>query len=368
MTLENHNISSFKSVHPEFRLNGGSFDESVLNSLLRRFKERGEAYEQSVGSFVLEWLNNEEYVRVQTSGSTGKPKIIKIKKQHMFASAKATAKRFKLPEKTTALLCLPADFIAGKMMLVRAMVMGWHIDLVPPQSNPLSQVSQQYDFCAMTPFQLAHSLPKIQLLKKLIVGGGAISTSLNKKIQGLSVKIYETYGMTETVTHIAARRVNPEKKKETPRPFKTLANVTLSQDGRECLVIKAPAITKELVVTNDLVKLITNKKFVWLGRVDNVINSGGVKLFSEQIEKKLEPLIEVPFFIAAIPDESLGERVALFVEQEPPFILEKKEVDSAMLSAYEFPKTVFTLPFFERTENGKVMRKNTVLKALNSKK
>ena len=176
MTSVKLNISSFKDIHPKFRLNDKSCDKKALNNLVRRFKEGGEAYEQSVGSFVLDWLNNEEYVTVQTSGSTGKPKAIKIKKQHMFNSANATAKHFKLPEETTALLCLPADFIAGKMMLVRAMVMGWHIDLVPPQSNPLSQVSKHYDFCAMTPFQLAHSLPKIHLLKKLIVGGGAISS------------------------------------------------------------------------------------------------------------------------------------------------------------------------------------------------
>ena len=358
------NKSYFKDVHPGFAINGCNYNKTALNDLGERFRGCKESYKRAIGSFILDWLNDDDCVTVQTSGSTGKPKSIKIKKVQMVNSAIATARRFELPEKTTALLCLPAGFIAGKMMLVRAMVMGWHIDLVPPQSNPLDQVFRAYDFCAMTPFQLEHSLSKVHLLKKLIVGGGAISTSLNKKLIDLPVKIYETYGMTETVTHVAVRRVNPKKNKEIARPFKVFKDVVLSQDNRGCLMIKAPMVASDLVVTNDLVKLVTHKEFVWLGRVDNVINSGGVKLYPEQIEKKLQPFIEKPFFIVGVPDELLGVRVALFVEQKESFVFKENSGAREVVNAYEFPKKIYTVTHFERTENGKIRRKNTVNKAL----
>ena len=147
-----------------------------------------------MGSFILDWLNGKSYVTVHTSGSTGTPKSIKVNKAHMVNSAKATAKHFNLPEKTTALLCLPAHYIAGKMMLVRAMVLGWRIDMAQPKTNPLDYVYRRYEFCAMTPLQLDNSLSRLHLLKKLIVGGGPISPSLYKRLQEVKTKIYETYG------------------------------------------------------------------------------------------------------------------------------------------------------------------------------
>ncbi len=350
-------------LHPKFRLNGESHNIESLKRFANSFIEEGEPYEESVGSFLLEWFNDKKYVTVQTSGSTGAPKAIKIKKQHMVNSAIATAKHFKLPEKTTALLCLPVNFIAGKMMLVRALTLGWYLDIAQPKSNPLDTIYRIYDFCAMTPFQLDNSLSRLHVLSKLIVGGGAISAVLKARIQGVGTKIYETYGMTETVTHIAARRVNPKKAKEFPIPFKALSKVTLEQDERGCLVIKAPQVSTDPVVTNDLVDLLTYKKFIWLGRVDNVINSGGVKLYPEQIEQKLSPIITTPYFVAGIPDNALGEKVALFVEQEAPFIFDEKVIKE-VLGVYEFPKTIFNTPRFDRTENGKIQRGQTVRKVL----
>jgi len=352
-------------IHPKFMLNGQSYSTESLRGEARNFIELGEPYQESVGTFILEWLNNKKYVTVRTSGSTGAPKAIKIKKWHMVNSAKATAKHFKLQEETTALLCLPADFIAGKMMLVRAIVLGWHIDMTRPKANPLDAIYRKYDFCAMTPFQLDNSMSRMHLLSKLIVGGGAISPNLKQRLANLSTKVYETYGMTETVTHVAARRVNPKKAKELPIPFKALAKVTIDQDDRGCLVIKAPAVSSDPVVTNDLVDILTYKKFIWLGRVDNVINSGGIKLYPEQIEQKLAQGIEVPFFVAGIPDDSLGERIALFVEQEEPFSWDKSQVSQEIFKAYEFPKSIYTLDRFERTENGKIKRGQTTRKALN---
>ena len=353
----------FVRIHPKFKLNGCSYTIDSLTKQAHDFIEKGEPYEEAVGRFILDWLNDKKNVRVQTSGSTGDPKRIKIKKIHMVNSAKATALHFKLPEKTTALLCLPANFIAGKMMLVRAMVLGWHLDMARPKSNPLGNVYKRYDFCAMTPFQLDNSLARLHVLKKLIVGGGTISSSLQARVQDIKTKVYETYGMTETVTHIAARRINSNKKKEFPIPFKTLNKVTVAIDERDCLIIKAPHVSVDPVVTNDSVALITYKKFVWLGRIDNVINSGGLKLYPEQIEHKLNPIIESPFFVAGVPDNVLGEKLALFVEQEEEFIFSKSDYDLSSFNAVEVPKIVCTLARFERTANGKVQRGQTVKKA-----
>lgn len=361
----NTDDNRFVRIHPKFKLNGQSHHIESLKGQAYGFIKEGEPYEESVGNFLLDWLNDKKYIKVQTSGSTGAPKAIKIKKRHMVNSAKATAKHFKLPEKTTALLCLPADFIAGKMMLVRALVLGWHIDMTQPKANPLDNVYRRYDFCAMTPFQLDNSLSRLHLLSKLIVGGGALSYSLTKRLQQVPTKIYETYGMTETVTHIAVRRVNPKKEKSNPNPFKALSKVSLEQDERGCLVIKAPAVSSDPVVTNDLVELITYKKFVWLGRVDNVINSGGIKLYPEQIEQKLATDLQIPFFIAGVPDDSLGEKVGLFVEQEEPFTFSRDNYNPGLFDKYEFPKSIYTIPRFERTENGKLKRGQTVRKVIN---
>ncbi len=359
-----NNPERYVRVHPKFKLNGIQHSIESLRAQAYEFIKEGEPYEESVGSFLLDWLNDKKYIRVHTSGSTGVPKTIKVKKIHMVYSAKATAKHFKLPEKTTVLLCLPAAYIAGKMMLVRALVLGWHIDMAQPKANPLDNVYRRYEFCAMTPLQLDNSLSRLHLLTKLIVGGGSISPSLVQRVQNVSTKIYETYGMTETVTHIAARRVNPKKKKEGILPFKALSKVSLSMDDRQCLVIKAPMVSSDPVVTNDLVELLTYKKFIWLGRIDNVINSGGIKLHPEQIEQKLAPMIDIPFFVAGLPDDALGEKLVLFVEQEEAFAFTASDYDMSAFGAYEFPKVIIPIPRFTRTENGKLQRGQTVRSAL----
>lgn len=351
---------TIKRVHPKFRLNGVAHKRGSLKSQAYGFIKEGEPYEESVGEFLLDWLDQKDYILVNTSGSTGTPKAIKINKIHMIHSALATGKHFGLPEKTTALLCLPARYIAGKMMLVRALVLGWHIDMALPKANPLDNVYRRYDFCAMTPFQLDNSLSRLHLLGKLIVGGGAIPASLLPKVQEVTTKIYETYGMTETVTHIAARRVNPKKNKHVPSPFKTLDKVTVESDERGCLVIKAPQVSTDPVVTNDLVEVLTYKKFIWKGRIDNVINSGGVKLHPEQIEYKLGTVLTEPFFMASVPDDKLGERLVLFIEQEHPSVRSELINSVENLDRYEYPKEIISIPSFLRTRTGKIKRGQTV--------
>jgi O-succinylbenzoic acid--CoA ligase len=352
-------------VHPEFRLNKKHLDLEQLRFAAEHFIKDGEAYEVEIGKFLLDWLDKKDFIKLKTSGSTGTPKTIKVKKKSMVNSAQATGKFFDLPEKTTALLCLPADYIAGKMMLVRAMVLGWHLDTTLPKSNPLDQVFKRYDFCAMTPFQLDNSLSRLHLLKKLIVGGGTISVHLKNIVQGIKTKIYETYGMTETVSHIAAMRVNPKKTKKHVWAFKVFPDVLISQDERGCLVINAPKISEEPVVTNDVVELLTYKKFLWKGRADNVINSGGIKIHPEQVEKKLQEIIMQRFFITSLPDSTLGERLVLFVEQEfsEEALAKLKEKISGLksLDRYERPKKIYFIERFEETPTGKINRQNTLI-------
>ena len=344
-------------VHPEFQLNGTSYKACGLRDFAQEIQKTGELYEQELGEFILDWLNDKDYVLVNTSGSTGAPKSIKLLKKHMINSAKATGKRFKLEAGTTALHCLPTRFIAGKLMLVRAVILGWKLDVVPPKSNPLDQVLKRYDFSAMTPFQLDNSIAGMHLLAKLIVGGGPFSQTLKELVQDCPTKIYETYGMTETVTHIAVRRVNSKKNRETEPPFKTLSKVTVSKDERGCLVIKAPKVATDPIVTNDLVDLISYKKFQWLGRIDNVVNSGGIKLYPESIEKKLAHQIDVPFIVGAEQDDALGERLILVIECDS---FDASRLNFEVLGKYETPKRIFCTPKFVRTHNGKVKRGATL--------
>lgn len=350
-------------THPEFRLNKQHFTNAQLRQVAYSLIKEGEPFEEKIGSFLLDWLKPSPYIEAQTSGSTGTPKKIRLKKQHMLNSAMATARFFKLPVGTRALLCLPADYIAGKMMLVRAMYLGWHLDTVLPSSNPLDQVFKVYDFSAMTPFQLDNSIARLHLIKKLIIGGGTVSPKIRKMVAEVDSKIYETYGMTETCSHIAAKRLNPKKKKPT-KAFKLLPNINISQDDRECLVIKAPNISDEEIVTNDVVEIVTYKKFIWKGRYDNVINSGGIKLFPEQIERKLNNILDKRFFITSMPDDSLGEKLVLFVEddfsEETLEKLKRKIDELETLDKYEKPRKIYLIEKFEETPNGKIHRENTI--------
>lgn len=357
---------SMPSVHSAFKINKLHLDDDDLSKLAYNFIKEGEAYEGEVGDFLLDWLKPVEFIEVTTSGSTGKPKKIKVRKEHMINSALATGKFFDLPAGSTALMCLPAKYIAGKMMLVRAMVMGWEIDLVPPSSNPLDHLYKTYDFCAMTPFQLDNSLSRLHLIKNLIVGGGAVSNNLQEMVQGLNTKVYETFGMTETVSHIAAKRLNGKKKKASL--FKLMPNVHISVDSRNCLVIKAPLISDEVLITNDVVEIATYKKFYWKGRYDNVVNSGGIKLFPEDIERRLSEVIDGRFFLIGMPDNALGEKLVLFVEadfsEELVAELQTKINAVADLHKYEIPKKIYLIQKFEETTNGKIHRKNTLISKL----
>ncbi|MCZ4318706.1 AMP-binding protein [Aequorivita viscosa] len=348
-------------LHPKFKFNGEAFSSAeALAKRAKRLFEAGKNDESAIGKFILEWLDEHDFIIVKTSGSTGVPKEIKLQKKHVFNSAEATVNYFDIKEETKALLCLPAEYIAGKMMLVRAMIAGWNLHTATPGRNPLENQNGDFDFTAMVPYQVFHSLADLHKVKKLIIGGGAVPWKLEEQLQALPTKIFATYGMTETISHIAARPINGTEKSTL---FTALPKVDFSQNENGCLQINASEISEELVVTNDVVELISSTSFKFLGRIDNVINTGGVKVHPEMIEEKLSLHINTPFFIASETDEALGERVILVVEGNNTSKPEDYLDVFGKLSAYEKPKKIYNTPQFIYTETGKIKRAE-VLKML----
>ncbi|AUC15511.1 O-succinylbenzoic acid--CoA ligase [Tenacibaculum sp. SZ-18] len=354
----------FSQIHSSFKLNGIRFNSKA--DLIEYVKTSF----SSTHDFFVNWFNDEDYLIVQTSGSTGKPKPIKLLKEQMINSALATGAFFEIKENTTALLCMSVDYIAGKMMLVRAMVLGWDLDIFNAVSNPLSLTDKNYHFSAMVPLQLEKSLDQIERIDKLIVGGGVVSESLKSKILKVKTEIFATYGMTETITHIAVKKLN--QLKERPSFYKVLPNVKIYIDQRNCLMINAPLVANEIVLTNDVVQLVSENEFEWLGRYDNVINSGGIKLHPEKIEHKLSKLIQNRFFTVGIKDERLGEKLVLVIENNATEINSEEVIkrinEFPEIKKYEVPKEIYFVKSFIETETKKVQRRKTMDLVLNTSK
>lgn len=338
---------TYKNVHNQFKLNGFHLNKEDLCRVSYCLIKEGDEFEKSIGDFLLDWFDDKSYIDLQTSGTTGVPKIIRTNKQTMVNSALATGDFFELRPGDKALYCLPTKYIAGKMMLVRSFILGLDIDFVAPSSHPLTKNETKYDFVAMVPLQAENSLEGLKDVKKLIVGGAKMSKSLEKRLLKGKTEVYETYGMTETITHIAAKKIGE-------KAFSILPNIQISQNDKNCLVIDAPKISNELIVTNDLVELINDHQFVFLGRIDHVVNSGGIKLIPEQIEEKLAHGIHSRFFVGGIADAVLGEKLVLVIEGEKQALAEHIY---SLLDKYEKPKEVFYIDKFIETENGKIKRK-----------
>jgi o-succinylbenzoate---CoA ligase len=253
--------------------------------------------------------------------------------------------------------------------LVRALTLGWHIDIVEPISNPLKELKKEYDFSAMVPMQLKNSLSDIHKIKKLIIGGGVVTQELEMQLQSISTEVYATFGMTETCTHIAVKKLNQftniDSNTSEKLHYKVLPNVSISQDHRNCLVINASKIAENQIVTNDIVEIVSETEFKWLGRFDTVINSGGVKLHPEEIEKKLSKIITQRFFVAGVPDKVLGEKLILVIEEN----ITSKAVEEFLkiqlmsdfrkiknITNYEIPKEIHFVENFIETETKKIQR------------
>lgn len=339
-------------IHSDFKLNGKSFSYLELLGEANFLAYNGTVYEKEIGKFLLEWLNKDDFIFVQTSGSTGIPKKIYIPKKAMIASAIATGTFFNLQPKTTALLCLSAEYIAGKMMLVRALQLGLELDYVAPSSNPLNEVSKEYDFVAMVPLQVDASIAHLYRIKKLIIGGAKLNSGLIERLVKLETKIYETYGMTETVSHIALKRIGE-------KCFTILPSISIHVDDRNCLIIEAPNLYPEKIITNDIVELLSDKQFILKGRVDSVINSGGIKIYPEELEEKLSLKLEKRFFFSSVIDEKYGEQLILIIEGKAFDI--KHEIFEGF-SKFQVPKAIFFLDEFVEAGNNKINRKSTKAK------
>jgi len=319
--------------------------------------------------FLAEWHNDSPTMLVHTSGSTGKPKPMLVEKRRMEASARMTCDFLGLSEGDTALLCMSLDYIAGKMMVVRSLVRGLRLVCVEPSGTPLRDLfrpllaspnlreEMSIDFAAMVPMQVWNTLQvpeqreRLMLIRQLIIGGGAIDDALAAELRAFPHAVWSTYGMTETLSHVALRRLSGPEATDWYTP---MTGVSLSQTADGCLVVDAPAVHDGLLVTNDMVALAPDGRFRILGRKDNVICSGGLKIQAEEVERLLRPHLRVPYLISKRPDPKFGEAVVLLTEGDAG---EARRVCEEVLPKYWQPKHYVGVLQIPLTETGKPARR-----------
>ncbi|MCR9172841.1 MAG: AMP-binding protein [bacterium] len=321
-----------------------------------QFHTDDSSIQDAVHSFINQWSNDDDFLHVKTSGSTGTPKTIRILKLHARSSARMTGSYLGLYTGQNALLCLSPDTIAGKMMIVRALEWNLNLHVVSPSANPFKNITQPMHFVAMVPYQTQRVIeenPEVFHNKmQLIIGGGPIPAGLESKIRRLPCQSYHTFGMTETISHIALRNLSKKNSK-----FRLLNGVSAGIENGK-LQISAPHLGVDNIVTNDCVTFHGPREFEWHGRLDFVINSGGVKIHPEEVEKRLAPLFDVNFFVIGIPDQQLGERLVLCVESSP-MTIHKTQLEE-LLPKYHVPSKVFFYQKFIYTKSDKINRLATL--------
>jgi O-succinylbenzoic acid--CoA ligase len=300
---------------------------------------------------------------VFTSGSTGKPKQIVHTRQALLNSAKMTCHALQLKQANAALLCLPADKIGGMMIIARCFINKMILYCIQPSANPLVSLNNDihFDLASFTPMQINGIIKYPELfnrandISKILLGGQDISPALQQAVTGMSNQVYATFGMTETVSHIALKRLNGP---NADKYFKTQPGIKINTDDRNCLVIEAPELGQPHLVTNDIIHQISATEFEWLGRYDNVINTGGIKIYPEMVEQQLAVYISLPFFIAGMPDEKTGEKPVIAVEAEKLSNIQIQQITHALnqLEKYHRPKEILLIPHFLKTENNKLLR------------
>ena len=312
----------------------------------------------SLQEFLEEWRDESPYVRVQTSGSTGAPKQMLVEKRRMLASARRTNDFLGLRPGDTALLCMSLDFIAGKMMVVRALERNLKLICVEPSGHPMAMMQKDgLTFAAMVPMQVYNSMQvaeereRLKAIQHLIIGGGAVDEALAQELKDFPNGVWSTYGMTETLSHIALRRLNGDEASEWYTPFPSV-EVSLSEDG--CLVIDAPEVCEERLYTNDMAVLGSNGRFRILGRKDNVICSGGLKIQAEEVERLLRSHLKEPYLVTKRPDARLGEAMVLLTEDS---VSEARQVCERILTKYHQPRAYIHVDHIPLTETGKPARR-----------
>jgi O-succinylbenzoic acid--CoA ligase len=322
------------------------------------------AFAQEAFTFCKDWLDGKDSFVQATSGSTGVPKLQEITRQQLMASATATGAFFGVNSEFKLLCCLNPAYIAGKMMLVRALVWDCEITLIEPNAAPLATQEEPVDLVAMVPLQVEtslsspSSLEKLKAIQTVLIGGAPLSDSLQIALSKEDIAAWQTFGMTETVSHIALAPIGTGE-----LLYQTLPGVEIGVSENQCLWIQSPMSGAEKLETNDSVELRSKNTFVWLGRADFVVNSGGIKLFPEQLEKKINPWMSerypgVSYFFFGEADDRLGKRLVLYVEGEASqFNLESLEKElKKLLGKFEVPKKIYLLPQFTYTETGKINR------------
>lgn len=320
--------------------------------------------------FLEKWFDASPVIIVHTSGSTGTPKELVVRKDRMMQSARLTCEFLNLQAGDTALLCMNLRYIGAMMVVVRSLVAGLNLIVRPASGHPLSDIEEPLRFAAMVPLQVYNTLrvpeekERLEQTDILIIGGGAVDDSLEAEMSALPTAIYSTYGMTETLSHIALRRLNGDTASKHYYPFPT---VELSLSAESTLVIKAPLICGEVLQTNDIACLYPDGSFTIAGRKDNVINSSGIKIQAEEMEKRLRPFIPVPFVVTSVPDPRLGQALTLLIAGQ----VDVRELESKLqtvLDAYHRPRHIFMTESIPQTENGKTDRAGCRILARQMKK
>lgn len=313
-------------------------------------------WEAKIYQFIVDFLDDKDFIIQQSSGTTGTPKQLKISKKMMVESAKNTIERLDLKWTNKALLCLPVDYIAGKMMIVRSFVAGLNLFWEEPSSMPSLSKYGKMDFCAMVPLQVYNSFSNYEFFKNirnLIIGGSELRSEIMAMFRDVPNNTYETYGMAETCSHIALRKISGEKP---DKYFKTLPNITIRTDKRSCLIINAPYFDSE-IETNDIVEIIDDTQFIWKGRIDNLINSGGIKVKPEELEATIAKIIDEECAVIGVKDDKLGQKIVLIIESD-------KELDTVEISQnlkqhledHQIPKKIVITKELPRTSSFKVDR------------
>ena len=346
----------FSKIHNRFRLNGYYYDRNTLKEVAYNFIKEGDLYETFMGDFILDWLDNSDSIYLSTSISK-KNKIL-VKKQSLVSSAISTGDFLNVSVGDRALHCLPTNYIAGKMMLIRALILGLEIDLISPSKQPFHKNEKIYDFAAMTPIQAFHSIADLGRIKKLIIGGAYLSNALQQSLIRAKINAYETYGMMETLSHIAVRKMT-----DPISEFKCLPGIFVGQDNRKCLTIDAPKLDINNLITNDQVELYSPTKFRLIGSIDHIIKLDGFNIHPEQVERKLSEKISFHFFIDKIAFKSKKEKLTIVIEDNSKINFKKlnDQIKSCKkLEKHEIPKYITLHKRFIQTYSGKIRRKETM--------
>lgn len=339
-------------------------DPTALNEL--------DHFEKKVLSFSVEWLGGREIFQLNTSGSTGSPKVISIHRDQLVSSARMTIDFLKLQPGTKALLCLDPEYIAGIMMMVRSFSAGMSIYALSPSSNPMLQEDLDYSFelTAVVPYQVSEilhhsrSAANFKKIRYILIGGSDMHPSLIEVLSQYPNSIFQSFGMTETVSHIALKRLSGKYRSDY---YEVMCGIKIGTDIRGCLTVCGQVTGGNTIVTNDLVDLIDNRHFRWKGRIDDVIVTGGIKVNIRDLELRIHEIfiqynISGNYFISKLPDIKLGDKIILLLEKkgEDPRLSDLRHIFRTHLEKYEIPKEIYTLVKFKQTKTGKIDKKATL--------